>query len=122
MNNAIDIALTLLCISIPIGILVASAILGIRARKRYAIELKRKLDNGYFKNWSSKPLVSNRLKIIAAIQIIALTGMLIDLLMWFYYQSQAMRIALACILGILVIILVVSGLVMMKLLRDVHSQ
>jgi len=115
MENVFNLILTALCFSVPMGIIVASAILGMRARKKFANKLQKRLDEGYYSNWTKSPLI-NRFRIIAAIQIINLLGILIILFMWLSRPSETMRITLAIIFGVLFLISVVLGVIMRKLL------
>lgn len=116
MDNIVDVILTVGCISVPIGLLVASAIIGIRARNRYARELQTKIDAGYYANWSEPPLARRR-RIIAAILVVVVVGLFTNLILLFAYQSQTIRIALSCVSGVLLTALVLLALVMKKLLK-----
>ena len=115
MENVLNLIMTALCFSLPLGIIVASAILGMRARKKFANELQKRLDEGYYSNWTKSPLV-NRFRIIAAIQIFNLLGILVVLIIWLSRPFEQMRIMLAIIFVVLFLISVVLGLIMRKLL------
>jgi len=112
MENLINIVLAILCVSIPVGILVASAILGVKSRKRYAARIQEKIDSGYFADWS-KSSILNRRKMIASILIVMLTCIPIIFILWFAFPSQEIRIALFIVFGVLAVAMVILGLIMM---------
>ena len=116
MDSFIDLIFTALCISVPIGVIVAIAILGTKARQRFANELQKKLDEGFYSDWA-KPPMANRLRTIAAIQIVNLLVILFTLIMWLSKPSETVQIILASIFGVVLLISVLLGIIMTRLLK-----
>jgi hypothetical protein len=116
MENLINIVLAILCVSIPVGVLVASAILGVKSRKRYAARIQEKIDSGHFGNWP-KSSILNRRKMIARILIVLLSCIPIIFIIWIAFPSEETRIALAIVFGVLAVAIVILGLIMMLLLE-----
>ena len=109
--------LDLLCISIPIGILVISAILGIRVRIKSAGEMRNKLNSGHYARWLI-PASTNRLRMIAGIQITILLGMLSIFVIWLKYPNQELRTSLICVFGIILLVMVILEIIKARLLKD----
>lgn len=106
MENYIDLLLDILCISIPVGILVICAIVGIRMRLRRAEELKRELEHFDEKKWRSSSGLT-RARAISVIQISLVLVMLVLLVLWLRYTDPELRIALLCVFGVALIMLVI---------------
>jgi hypothetical protein len=116
MENIMNIVLTILCISIPVGVLVASAILGVRSRRRYAAKIQEKIDSGYFAGWSKSSNL-NRRKMTASVLIALLICIPIIFIVWFVFPSQETRIALSIAFGVLAVAIIILGLIMMTSLE-----
>lgn len=117
MDTIKKLILDLLCISIPIGILVVSAILGIKARIKSADELRNKLNANHDLN-RLMPVNINRLRMIAGIQITMLFSMLSIFFMWFKYQNQELTTSLICVLGFILFMMIVLEGIKARWLRD----
>jgi hypothetical protein len=112
-----DLILDVLCISIPIGILVVSAILGIRMRIRSAREIQAKLDQGHYSNLMKHNDLS-RARLVAAVQISVLLVILLMIILWFMYPDQETRITLTCIFGLTLLLLTVLEIVRIQLMKN----
>lgn len=77
MRTPLELFLTGLCILIPIGILVVSAILGTRSRLRYADRLQKALAQGAFDDMNT-PENKIRFRRLAIFALIGLLGMLVS--------------------------------------------
>ena len=116
METYIDLFLDVLCISIPIGILVICAILGIRMRIRSANELWKQVNQSHYGEWRG-PTIFSRARTIAAMQIFAMLIMLALLILWFVFPAQEIRVALPCVFGVVLGILLIMELLRQQLLR-----
>ena len=116
METTLNLILTVLCGLALFGIIVVSAILGTRARRKYAAELRKKLDEGYYSNWEKSPK-ANWARFIAIIQIVNLLGAMSVLGMWVSNPVEKDRIFLAYIFGILFLISIILGIVTTRFLK-----
>ena|SRR5688572_27262166 len=74
----LEFLLTILCISIPIGVLVVAAILGTRSRLRYADRLREALSKGAFADMNT-PQHKARFRRIAVLAMVGLFGMILSM-------------------------------------------
>lgn len=116
METTLNLILTVLCGLALFGIIVVSAVLGTRARQKYAAELRKKLDEGRFSNWGKSSKI-NWYRFIAIIQIANLLGVMFILVMWVSNPVEKNRILLTYIFGILFLISLILGIVTTKFLK-----
>jgi hypothetical protein len=74
----LDLLLTVLCMSIPVGMLVVIAIWGTRARLKYANRLQEALARGAFADMNT-PENKSRFRRLAVFALIGLLGMISSL-------------------------------------------
>ncbi len=72
--NIIEILLSVICISIPIGILIVAAVLGTRSKMKYANQIREAQARGAFKDMNT-PEYKSRFRHFALIALIGLSGM-----------------------------------------------
>jgi len=72
--NIIEILLSVICISIPIGILDRTAVLGTRSKMKYANQIREAQARGAFKDMNT-PEYKSRFRHFALIALIGLSGM-----------------------------------------------
>ena len=78
MKTLLDFLLTVLCISIPVGILVVVAILGTRSRLRYADRIRAAQARGAFADMNAPPNRS-RFRRLALLALSGVVGMILSL-------------------------------------------
>ena len=76
--NMLDLLLTVLCISIPVGILVVAAILGTRSRLKYANRIREAQARGAFADMN-KAENKARFRRLALFALIGLLGMVLSI-------------------------------------------
>ena len=74
----LNLLLTVLCISIPVGIIVVAAILGTRSRLRYAARLRDAQARGAFADMGT-PENKTRFRLIAISALVGLLGMFLSM-------------------------------------------
>jgi hypothetical protein len=74
----LNLLLTVLCISIPIGVVVVAAILGTRSRLRYAARIRDAQARGVFADMNT-PENKARFRILAIFALVGLLGMFLSM-------------------------------------------
>jgi hypothetical protein len=103
----VDTLLTVLCISVPVGILVIAAIFGIRARTRYANRIREALARGAFADMNT-PEIKSRFRRLATFALVGMFGMILSIaILTLQLRSRftdfyGVTAAIAIIFGILV--------------------
>ena len=85
MKTVLDFFLTVLCVSIPIGILVLAAILGTRSKLRYADRIREAQARGAFKDMNTAEYKS-KTRLFALIALIGLLGMVLSIAIVIFQQ------------------------------------
>jgi hypothetical protein len=85
MKTVLDIFLTVLCVSIPIGILILAAILGTRSKLRYADRIREAQARGAFKDMNT-PEYKSKTRHFALIALIGLLGMVLSIAIVIFQQ------------------------------------
>jgi hypothetical protein len=83
--NIIEILLSAICISIPIGILIVAAIFGARSKMKYANQIREAQAKGAFKDMNT-PEYKSRTRPFALIALIGLLGMVLSLVILVFQQ------------------------------------
>ena len=82
MNTILMVLLTILCLSIPAGILIIAAVLGTRSRLRYADRIREAQAKGAFADMST-PKNKSRFRRLAIFALIGVLGMALSIAVLF---------------------------------------
>ena len=83
--NILKILLSVICISIPIGILIGAAVLGTRSKMKYAKQIREAQARGSFKDMNT-PEYKSRTRHFALIALIGLLGMVLSFAILIFQQ------------------------------------
>jgi len=106
MNTILGILFTVLCLSIPFGILVAAAILGTRSKLRYAKRIQDAQARGAFADMNA-PEYKSRFRLLALFALIGVLGMTLSIAILFvqlttkFANLYGITLAVALIFGII---------------------
>jgi len=83
--NIVEILLSVICISIPIGILIVAAVFGTRSRMKYANQIREAQARGAFKDMNM-PEHKSRTRHFTLIALIGLSGMVLSIAIVIFQQ------------------------------------
>ena len=104
MKTLLDIFLTVLCVSIPIGILVLAAVLGTRSKLKYADRIREAQARGAFADMRT-PEYKSRFRLLALFALIGVLGMILSIAILFvqlttkFANLYGITLAVALIFG-----------------------
>jgi hypothetical protein len=106
MNTILSILFTLLCLSIPFGILVVAAVLGTRSKLRYAKRIQDAQARGAFADMNA-PEYKSRFRLLALFALIGVLGMTLSIAILFvqlitkFTNLYGITLAVALVFGII---------------------
>lgn len=106
MNTILGILFTVLCLSIPLGILVVAAVLGTRSKLRYAKRIQDAQARGAFADMNA-PEYKSRFRLLALFALIGVLGMTLSIAILFvqlttkFANLYGITLAVALIFGII---------------------